>query len=403
MRPLRQLLLVLATCLGLASPALAKPDLLILVSIDGFRADYIDRGVTPILSALGREGVLGSMRPAFPSLTFPNHYTLVTGLYPDHNGIVDNTMDDPQLGHFTMAHSIDPRWWNEAEPLWVTADAQGLKTATMFWPGSDREIRGQRPDYWLAYDKHFLADQRVDQVLKWLDLPPDERPNFVTLYFDLVDTVGHRAGPDDKNEIDAALRSTDASLGRLVEGLKARGLLDHANLIVVADHGMAEVSPDRVLYLDSVLSESAFKTITSGPVMGLSLTINAPKDALDRLRAIRGHARCWPKAEIPPQLHYGSNARVPPIVCLADPGWLIATHALAASFKGEMEKGAHGYDPADPRMAALFLAHGPAFEPGAHLEAFDNVDVHPLMARLLGLKIPPGDGTADIFTPVLAH
>jgi predicted AlkP superfamily pyrophosphatase or phosphodiesterase len=273
----------------------------------------------------------------------------------------------------------------------------------MFWPGSDREIRGRRPDYWLPYDKHFLADQRVDQVLKWLDLPQDQRPSLVTLYFDLVDTVGHRVGPDDTTELNAALSATDASIGRLVEGLTARGLLDHANLVLTADHGMTEVSPDRRFFMDSVIGESAFKTVTSGPVMGLSLTVDAPADSLAKLKALDGPVHCWPKADLPARWHYGQNPRVPPIVCVADPGWLITTHAQVANAKGEPEKGAHGFDPASPQMAALFLAHGPAFRPGTRLPAFDNVDVHPLMAQLLGLKAPLDDGTAQVFAPVLAH
>jgi predicted AlkP superfamily pyrophosphatase or phosphodiesterase len=401
MRGLGLCLVLLAALLGAASAASAKPDLLILVSIDGFRADYLQRGQTPAISALAADGVSAAMRPAFPSLTFPNHYTLVTGLYPDHHGVIDNTMDDPVLGHFTLAHSLDPGWWNGAEPLWVTADAQGLKTATLFWPGSDREIRGSRPDRWRPYDKAVPADARVDQVLKWLDLPQDQRPDFITLYFDLVDTVGHSDGPDSP-PLDAALRSTDAALGRLVEGLKARGLYGRANLILVADHGMAEVSPERVVYLDDGVGAASIKTVTEGASAGLSIAPDAPQDTLAKLLALQGHVRCWRKADLPPELHYGRNPRVPQVVCLADVGWLIATHAGAAAKKGPPQKGAHGYRPDAPQMAALFVAHGPAFKPGLRLPAFDNVDVQPLMVQLLGLNAPPGDGSAAVFAPALA-
>src|ERR1700761_2652701 len=243
MRALLCLVLMLAAGFGPAAAALAapKPDLLILVSIDGLRFDYLARGKTPVLKALAAEGVSAAMRPSFPSLTFPNHYTLVTGLRPDHHGVVDNVMDDPALGHFTMKNSIDPRWWNGGKPLWVTAEEQGLKTATLFWPGSDREIHGHRPDYWKTYDMGFPPEQRVDQVLAWLDLPESQRPSFVTLYFDAVDEHGHHDGPNSAG-LNAALAATDAAVGRLVEGLKARGLYAHANLIVTADHGMADVS-----------------------------------------------------------------------------------------------------------------------------------------------------------------
>jgi predicted AlkP superfamily pyrophosphatase or phosphodiesterase len=396
-------LLVLAA-LWFAAPAAAapaKPDLLILVSLDGFRSDYLTHGKTPALAALAMEGVQAPMRPSYPSLTFPNHYTLVTGRRPDRNGIVDNTMDDPKLGHFTMETSTDPRWWNEAEPLWVTADKQGLKTATMFWPGSDRTIRGHLPDYWLPYAKTFLADDRVDQVLKWLDLPQDQRPGFVTLYFDLVDTEGHHHGPNSR-ELDAALVSSDASVARLVAGLKARGLYDKTNLIVVADHGMADTSKERLIYIDDVAGDpKAIHTVTLGSSSGLSVTKDAPKETLGKLLAPHDHLQCWKKADMPSRLHYGKNPRVPPVVCLAEVGWYITTHERLAGMK-DFNLGSHGFDPAAPQMAALFIAEGPAFRRGKAMSAFDNVDIQPLMAQLLHIKAPKADGSARTFKGVLS-
>jgi predicted AlkP superfamily pyrophosphatase or phosphodiesterase len=402
MRSLFRLLFILAAWLGSASlaAAAAKPDLVILISIDGFRADYLGHHQTPVIEALAKQGAVGPMRPSFPSLTFPNHYTLVTGLWPDHHGIVDNTMDDPVLGHFTEANSVDTRWWSGAEPLWVTADKQGLKTATMFWPGSDRLVQGLRPDYWKLYDKSFLADARVDQVLQWLDLPQDQRPSFVTLYFDLVDTVGHHNGPGSK-ELDAALASTEVQIGRLMNGLKARGLYDHTNLIVTADHGMADTSKDRVVYIDDAAGGTkAIHTVTLGTTSGLSIAADAPPDTLAKLLAPHEHMQCWQKADIPKALHYGTNPRVPPIVCAAEVGWYITTHARLATTR-DFPIGSHGYDPAAPEMAALFVAEGPAFKPGQTLPAFDNVDVQPLIARLLHLDAPKGDGDAKVFDRVL--
>lgn len=379
--------------------AAARPDLVILVSIDGFRADYLARGKTPVLQALARDGVHAAMRPSFPSLTFPNHYTLVTGLRPDHHGIVDNTMDDPVLGRFTMRNSDDPRWWAGGEPLWITADEQGLKTATMFWPGSDKVIRGHRPDNWKPYDQRLPADARVDQVLAWLDLPDDQRPSFVTLYFDLVDTVGHLAGPDSA-ALNLALASTDASIGRLAAGLKARGLYAHANLIVVADHGMAATAKARMVYIDDIAGGAdRIQTVTTGATSGLSVAPGAPADTLARLLAPHDHVRCWRKGDMPTAFHYGANPRVPPVMCLADVGWTIATRKRTA-----VKAGGHGFDPSAPEMAAVFVAEGPAFEAGRTLPAFDNVDVQPLMAKLLGLTAPKGDGSAAVFQGVLkAH
>ena len=404
MRAFAPLVLLLAAWFGLIIPAAAsaaKPDTLILVSIDGFRADYLTHHKTPVIEGLARQGVTASMRPSYPSETFPNHYTLVTGLRPDHHGIVANTMDDPVLGHFTMENSKDPRWWNGGQPLWITADEQGLKTAVMFWPGSDRVIRDRQPDYWRPYDKAFLANDRVDQVLKWLDLPPNQRPAFVALYFDIVDTEGHRHGPNSK-ELDAALASTDAAVGRLVEGLKARGLFGTTNLIVTADHGMADTAKDRLVYIDDIAGGAdRIHAVTLGASAGLSIAPGAPRDTLARLLAPHEHVQCWAKADAPKALHYGSHPRVPPIICAAEVGWYITTHERFASMK-DFNLGNHGYDPASPYMAALFVAEGPAFKAGQTLPAFDNVDVEPLMAELLGLKAPKSDGSARVFKSVLA-
>jgi predicted AlkP superfamily pyrophosphatase or phosphodiesterase len=398
MRSLFRWVLILAAGLMFASGAAAasKPDLVILVSIDGFRADYLARGKTPVLQGLAKAGVTAAMRPSFPSLTFPNHYSLVTGLRPDHHGIVDNVMDDPVLGHFTMRNSDDPRWWAGGEPLWITADEHGLKTATMFWPGSDKVIRGHRPDYWKPYDETLPADARVDQVLQWLDLPEGQRPSFVTLYFDAVDTEGHRHGPQSR-ELDAALASTDVAVGRLVDGLKARGLFAHANLIVVADHGMAATSKDRVAYIDDIAGGAdRIHTVTTGASSGLSIAPGAPADTLARLLARHDHVRCWKKGDMPKALHYGTNPRVPPVVCLADVGWTIATHKRTS-----VNAGGHGYDPSAPEMAALFVAEGPAFKAGQTLPVFDNVDVQPLLRQLMHLGPVTGDGDAKLFERVL--
>jgi predicted AlkP superfamily pyrophosphatase or phosphodiesterase len=401
-------LILLALWLGIAAPAAAvtlsvnpprRPNPVILVSIDGFRFDYLKRGKTPVLAALAERGVSGPMRPSFPTQTFPNHYTLVTGLYPDHHGIVDNSMEDPALGRFTMDNSLDPAWWNGGEPLWVTAGAQGLKTASMYWPGSDRVIRGHQPDLWVKYDKAFLADDRVDRLLTWLDLPESERPDFATLYFDIVDTEAHHHGTNSP-ELTAALVSTDASLGRLIDGLKARGLFQRTNIIVVADHGMADTAPSRLLYLDDIVDPAAIHTVTTGTSTGLSLAPAAPADTLAKLLAPHDHMACWKKADIPARLHYGRNPRVPPVICSAEVGWYITTRERMKTLTFNL--GNHGYDPAAPEMAAVFVAEGPAFARGRSVRPFDNVDVQPLMAHLLHLNAPKSDGSWRTFKGVLS-
>ena len=381
-----------------ARPA-ARPPLL-LVSIDGFRADYLDRGHSPALEALAREGVRGQgLEPAFPSLTFPNHYSLVTGRYPDHHGIVDNAMSVPGLGRFTLGNREavgDGRWWDEAEPIWVTADRQGLKTATLFWPGSEASIHGHRPDYWLPYDGDMDYDARVDRVLHWLDLPPGQRPAFLTLYFEAVDSAGHYEGPR-AAQTNQAIAQVDRALARLVAGLKQRGLYDHLNLIVLADHGMADTPPAQRIFLDDLVDPAHVQVVSTGAIAGIIPAPGHEAEVAAALLRPQPHMQCWRKADIPSRLHYGHNGRVPPLFCLAQVGWLITHNPGTVLHHGKAILGEHGFDNADPRMRALFVAHGPAFRAHARVPVFPNVDVYPLMTHLLGLRPAPNDGRyADV-------
>jgi len=383
-----------AVATPVAAATTARPAPLLLVSIDAFRADYLDRGLTPTLAMLAKTGVRAqAMQPSFPSLTFPNHYTLVTGRYPDHHGIVNNTMYDPVLGKFSLGNRAavsDGRWWDEATPIWETADAHGLRTATMFWPGSEADIHGRHPDYWLPYDGAVTADARVDKVLAWLDLPAGQRPTFLTLYFDAVDHAGHDHGPDSP-EVDRALVDTDAALARLVAGLRQRGLFDRINLIVLADHGMAAASPANAILLDKLVPTDTVRVASLGIVAGLNPLPGHDFAVVERtLEAPQPHMHCWDKTHLPARFHYGSNPRVPQLVCLADVGWHIT---LGNGSHPYTMQGEHGYDNADPRMRALFVAHGPAFKRGVTVPEFPNVDVYPLMAHLL--DIPPAANDGD--------
>ncbi|MBC7504491.1 MAG: alkaline phosphatase family protein, partial [Sandarakinorhabdus sp.] len=260
----------LAGCVTAPRQAAAPPAPLILISVDGLRPDYLARGVTPNINALAASGVRARfMRPSFPSLTFPNHYTLVTGMRPDDHGIVNNNMEDPNIPETKFALSnrdavSDRRWWDQAEPVWVTAEKAGVRTATMFWPGSEAPIHGVRPEQWMPFDGKLPNSDRIAQILTWVDEP--KRPSFMTLYFDSVDHDGHEFGPD-APQTTAAMAEVDARIGDLVAGLKARGVT--ANIVLVSDHGMANVSPDRVIRLDLTLPDDSFRTISVGAVAGL--------------------------------------------------------------------------------------------------------------------------------------
>jgi predicted AlkP superfamily pyrophosphatase or phosphodiesterase len=390
-------------------PAERRAPVTILVSIDGFHPDYLDRGATPNLDALAAQGVAAAMQPSFPSKTFPNHWALVTGEYPDRNGISANTMEDPaRPGEvFTMA-SDDPFWWNAAAPVWVDAERQGVRSATMFWPGSnvawggtrDRAwpytiTGGVRPQDWQQFNQAIDDTQRVNAVLDWVRRPAAIRPRLVTLYFDIVDTAGHTYGPADARTI-AAVADVDRSIGQLVAGLAALG--QPANIVVVSDHGMAATSSERVVALDQVADPALYRVVESGPYATLEPSEGNDAKLAAALLAPHAHMQCWRKHEIPARFHYGSNPRIPPFLCLAETGWLIAPGAPTQAFAG----GNHGYDNAAPEMAAIFIAAGPNIRRAAVAAGFSNVEVYPLVARLAGVTPHASDASGAIADALVA-
>ena len=407
MRGLRRILVAAALALaGCATPRPAPPvtaaadrapPVTILVSIDGVRPDYLDRGVTPTLSRLAREGARTTLRPVFPSVTFPNHYSLVTGLTPDRHGIVANRITDPARPGvmFTLgsAQAFDPFWWDAAEPVWVTAERQGVRTATMFWPGSEVAIRGVRPSNWLRFDQNVGNAQRVEQVVDWLRRPPASRPRFITLYFDTVDTAGHRHGPD-APETTAAMAEVDARIGDLVAELTRLG--QQANLVIVSDHGMAATRPEQLVPLERLVDPALVEVVNSGPFAALEPRPGQEAAVAAQLARPHQGAQCWPREAIPARLSYGRHPRVPRFLCLADPGGMIRAPGQDSTVRGM-----HGYDNAAPDMAAIFIAHGPAFVRGAQLPPASATDLYPLLTRLLGITPQPHEGDATVLAPAL--
>ncbi|RYF91039.1 MAG: alkaline phosphatase family protein [Caulobacteraceae bacterium] len=388
--------LLVSGCATAPEPPAGPRPLTILVSIDGFRPDYLNAEDTPTLARLAAEGVIApaGMRPSYPSSTFPNHYTLVTGLRPDHHGIVSNTMLDPVLGGFAMKNKdavVDRRWWDQGEPIWVAAERAGIRTATLFWPGSEADIRGVRPTRSTTFDQGMASTARVDLLLSWLG-DPAERPGFATLYFDIVDTAGHSFGPGSP-EVKSSAREVDAAISRLVDGLKAGGLEGKVNLLIVADHGMTAVTPGNLVIAD-LADPGAVRLVTGGAPATFALIPGQEARGEALLLRPHEHMTCWRKGEVPKRLAYGTNPRVPAIVCMAQLGWTITNVEGAARRKPYVRvTGAHGYDPAEPDMRALFLVWGPSVRSGATVGVFDNVGVYPLLARLIGVKPAKGDGT----------
>jgi predicted AlkP superfamily pyrophosphatase or phosphodiesterase len=401
---LLRLLLVPALLVALL-PARGAPPPLVLVSIDGFHPEYVARGHSPTLHRLANAGTHARrMLPAFPSLTFPNHYTQVTGLDPDQHGIVHNTMVDPGLAdEFSLSNRAavgDGRWWGGV-PVWVSAERAGLRTAPLFWPGSEAEIAGVRPHLWRPYDQRMLPGARVDEVLAWLDRPPSERPAFMTLYFDLVDTVGHAEGPR-STRLDAALAAIDRALARLVDGLAARGMLDAVNLVLVSDHGMAATSPQRVVRLDAIVDRKDVVVRYWGTVVPVEPAAGRAATVARALVGRHRGMRCWRKQDLPTRFRYGRHQRVAPFVCLADPGWLIADAGWIERNRDWRGGGAHGYDNAAPSMRALFVAHGPAFRRATVVDEIEARDVYGVLMGALSLPPETPLASPDRVAAVLA-
>lgn len=390
---------VLAAALIASACGRAERPIVILISIDGWRHDYLARAQAPALQALADRGVRSEgLIPVFPTLTFPNHYTVVTGLYTENHGIVGNVMVDDAIGErFTMSSATakDSRWWG-GEPLWVTAEKQGQRSASMFWPGSEVEIGGVRPSHWTPYQDDFPHRDRVNQVLDWLRMPEPDRPTFITLYFSEVDSVGHSRGPESAEILEAAAR-IDSEMAALVAGVTGLGLDDRVHYVIVSDHGMTQLSADRVIVLDDYLDASTVQTIGGSPVMGLApRTGTTVDDVVTALRGKHPHLAVYRREETPAHFHYRNHPRIPPVLAIADDGWMLASRAQVDGWQpGRQFGGAHGYDPALKSMQGLLIAAGPSFRRGEVVPPIENIHLYEMMARVLGLTPAPNDGSRD--------
>ena len=375
---------------------------LLLVSIDGLRADALDRGLTPNIQRMIDGGVRARwMTPSYPSLTFPNHYTLVTGLRPGHHGIIHNSMHDPQLGGFEISNPAavtDARWWG-GEPIWVSAEKAGVRTATWSWPGSEAAIQGVRPCQWQVYDRSIALEDRVQTVLDWLAQTGPQAPRLATLYMENVDKAGHTYGPDSA-EYRQAIQRADAIVGQVLEGLDARGLATATNIVLVSDHGMAELPEGQVLDTERMVDPAIAVATSVGQPVGFQAMPGREREAERALLGRHDHYQCWKRADLPPRWQYGQHARTPPILCEMDEGWDALTPGMLARH-AHAYRGTHGYDNSLPSMRAVFVASGPSFEAGRTLDGFDNVDVYPLLARLLDVPAAANDGNPATFDAVM--
>ncbi len=378
----------------------------VLVSLDGFRWDYAKRDNATHLLALGKQGVWASegMLPSYPSLTFPNHLTIVTGLYPEHNGMVANSFFDPARGaHFSMydEQSVSDGSWYSGVPLWSLAESHGMRTACLLWPGSTAKIAGYRPSWYARYDaKTELTPEsqqaRIDDAVALLRLPPASRPHFIAIYFSQPDRDGHQFGPDAPQTRAAALKM-DAIVGKLQAALKATGL--PIDLVVVSDHGMVK-SEGGWIGLDQFTSLSGFETV------GSLLYGNTEADrarVYDQLKHATSQFVVYRLKNVPAGLHYNQNPRAGDPVIIATGPYAIRAHAPPAGQPDHPPQiGMHGFDPQIvPEMKAIFFAAGPDLVAGKTVAPFENVNLYPWLAHMLGLHAPKSDGSLNILSATL--
>jgi len=381
------LLLTLACLLARAIPQ-PPPErpYVVLVSLDAFRYDYAERyRATNILSIAKSGAAAKALIPAFPSFTFPNHISIVTGLYPEHHGIVENSFYDPARKQFYEMGDMRDGSWYRAKPIWVLAEEQKVKTACLFWPTCDAEILGVRPTYWKPYDSTFHNEQRVAQVLNWLKLPAEQRPHFIATYFSDVDTAGHKFGPDAPETAEAVQR-VDKQIGDLWNGI--RGLNLPVNLIVVSDHGMQK--------LDGFINLPEFADFTGVKVddSGVFTLVYAPDaEAAERLyRALKGKSpkfEVYRRSETPASWHFSVDPRIGDLIVIGNGPNMIGTQPPA---DGKLPMVAeHDFDPGEfPTMNGIFYAAGPNVKPGVEIPPFENVNILPCINRILGLQSPAG-------------
>ncbi|XP_072800978.1 bis(5'-adenosyl)-triphosphatase ENPP4 isoform X2 [Vicugna pacos] len=373
---------------GRGNSSYTLPPKLLLVSFDGFRADYLRNFEFPHLQNFIKEGILvEQVKNVFITKTFPNHYSIVTGLYEESHGIVANSMYDVATKkHFSDFNDKDPFWWNEAVPIWVTNQLQeNRSSAAAMWPGTDVPIHNATPSYFMNYSSSVSFGERLSNITTWLSSsnPP---VTFATLYWEEPDASGHRYGPEDKDNMRRVLKEIDDHVGELVHKLKALGLWENLNVIITSDHGMTQCSSGRLINLDACINRSDYTLIDLTPVAAILPKINIT-EAYNKLKICNLHMNVYLKEDIPARFHYQHNDRIQPIILVADEGWTIALN------KSSPPKCDHGYDNSLPSMNPFLAAHGPAFHKGYKHSTINIVDIYPMMCHILGLKPRPNNGT----------
>jgi len=369
---------------------------LLLISFDGFRYDYLSETETPNFDRFIREGVKAeALIPVFPTKTFPNHYSIVTGLYPEHSGIVANTMYDPKWDRWyriSERTAVENPDWYRGEPIWNTAMKQGLTAGTLFWVGSEAPIQGMRPTRWKRYDGSMPERARIDTAVSWLESGVD----LATLYFELVDDAGHDFGLH-SDSLTAAIGKADELIGYLQGRLSQAGLWDATDIVIVSDHGMAELSRNKIIELDSIIDLERVEWMVWDPVTLIQPKRGSVEMVYPQLKKRENelHYRVYRKDDLPERYHYSGHRRIPDLIMIAEPGYTILDSEYKSRFLRSLPSGNHGYDNGAPEMQGFFAARGPAFVSQDTVGRFQSIHIYELMCDILGIEAAPNDGSPD--------
>lgn len=370
--------------LGLIYYIQATPYVL-LISFDGFRWDYLNRGLTPNLNKFADSGVRAlSLMPSFPSGTFPNHYSIVTGMYPENHGIIGNHIYD-KFKNTTYSlkkqeEVSNPRWYL-AEAIWETAKRQGILTASFFWPGSELSLDYRRPDFFVPFNPKIPYKTRIDSVIGWLKLPYEKRPKFITLYFEETDTKGHDFGPISP-EIDSAISLCDQLFGYLIEQLQQINLKDSINILIVSDHGMTEIDKNKIIVLKNYLGIGKIEVNSYGYLCSITGEKDSVEKAYNTLKNNERNFKVYKRKDVPYYFHFNNNPWIGDVIVIPETGWTVAYDSTEYTFK---VKATHGFDNHWLDMHGIFIAKGPALKNGYTTGTLMNIDIYPLMCKILNI------------------
>ena len=367
----------------------------LLISMDGFRYDYLDKANTPNFDKLVNTGVSAkALIPVFTSKTFPNHYSIATGMYAENHGLIANTFFANDLNKqysIRDRNAVENGAFYGGEPIWVTAESQNVISASYFWVGSEAVIKGQQPTYWKKYNQKVSFESRIDSVISWYSKPVQSRPRLILLYFHEPDWTGHEYGPN-SNETISQIENMDNVFGNLISKISKLSIYNNLNIIIVSDHGMTEVNPHSTIDLSLVTDLSNMRVNGSGPTVFISSESKKQlKQTYKQLKNIDNADVYW-KQNIPKRFHYRNHVRIPDLLVLANEGWSLMPLGHGSS----TPKGSHGYDNQLDNMKAIFMAKGPSFKKGYRRDEFENIHIYPLITHILGIKSYPNiDGDLE--------